>query len=182
MPYMFYQSIQVWWYRTTLNEADLTQATGYLQVFTDTVQEGLPSFCVRHDMFLESHKSHQSHISIYIRCNFISLVVFANLRTFFLRFLELSCMASWFSCLSVLDLLQVGLSAREVLAGEDSARTTRNVRSSSEASGNKRCWRTREVYDKVYVQTIKRFYLFILYILKKHLMSYCRIPYLSVRW
>ena len=90
---------------------------GITKCLQDTVQEGLPSFCVRHDMFLESHKSHQSHISIY-QMQFHFLSCLANLRTFFLRFLELSCMASWFSCLSVLDLLQVGLSAREVLAGK----------------------------------------------------------------
>ena len=83
-------------------------------------------------------------------------------------------MASWFSCLSALEVLQVGLSAREVLAGRLSS-DNENVRSSSEASGNKRCGRTREVYDKVYVQTIKDS-IYILYILKT---SYV---YLSIRW
>lgn len=73
------------WYRTTLNEADLTQATGYLQVFTDTLQEGLPRFCVRHDMFLESH---QSHISIYqMQFHFRSLL--ANLSHIFSEILKI---------------------------------------------------------------------------------------------
>ena len=53
-------------------------------MFTDTVQEGLPSFCVRHELYMFS-ESHQSHISIAQMFNFLTVVFCKSFPRVFLK-------------------------------------------------------------------------------------------------